>query len=156
MKENEKGKKKKSGKLEEFTYLITQIMEKLIDADFDKSQKLLIELPVEPIDLIAKLDNYPRLQLCYAEDLLKEEGKSPRKRLPDHLKLKYLRQKCQREPDLVACLLKTYKFPLDEALKICTEYKNYFGSAYIKSRLGLQKEALKEYLIVSFTPKKYF
>jgi len=81
--------------------------------------------------------------------LLEEELLNAHRRVPIDLKLRYLELKCQFSPDLVSYVIQRYKFPLDETLEICVKNENHFGAAYIRSRLGMRDQALKDYLKVT-------
>ena len=83
---------------------------------------------------------------------MEDELSNNKRKVPMDLKLRYLEIKGKMEPDLVANLLQRYNFPLDDSLKVCEQTGNYFGAAYIKSRLGQREKALKDYLTV----KSYF
>lgn len=80
--------------------------------------------------------------------MLKEERIRPGIMLEDKIKLKYVDLKCKQNPDQVTHAFEVYNFPLDQALEICITNKNYFGTAFIKFRLGKMEQAIDEYLKV--------
>lgn len=99
--------------------------------------------------MIRTLEPYPDLLANYIENMLDNELKDREHRIESETKLSYLRLKCENQPDQVVKVFNRYKFPLDESLKICKEYKNSLAIAYITNRLGLTEEAVDEYLEVN-------
>lgn len=107
-----------------------------------------MSMPLKGEEVMKYLDSYPDLQVEFFENMLIKEKKRPMNKVSDEIKLKYLELKCRLEPDMVTQILETYNFPLNPALKICTKYKNHFGAAFIKFRIGVKEEAIDEYLKV--------
>lgn len=99
----------------------------------------------EGCDVINRLSEYPELQIKYLAILLQKEKYDPSKKVKITSKLLYVRLVAQLHPESLSQALETFNFPLDDCLKICEETKNYFGSAYIKFRLGMKQEAIKSY-----------
>jgi hypothetical protein len=69
--------------------------------------------------------------------------------IPENLLLKYLTLMCKLKPDQVHTTLKSFSFPLEEALKICEKYQNLHGMAFIKSRTNNVAGAIKIYMMVT-------
>lgn len=75
-----------------------------------------------------------------------ERSKTQLETLPDQLKLKYLSLVCQLKHDKTVLTLKTFIFPLEEALKICEKFGNLQGQAHIKWRTRSIEAALTIYI----------
>lgn len=100
-------------------------------------------------ETIKTLEPYPDLLANYIENMLDNEKKDREFRVEKNIKILYLRLKCENQPNEVVKIFNKYKFPLDDSLKICKEYKNSLAIAYITNRLGLTDEAINEYLTVN-------
>lgn len=107
-----------------------------------------MSLPLDGQEVLKFLDSYPELQVEFFENMLKKEKMRPMNKVGDEIKLKYLELKCKLEPDMVTHILEIYNFPLNRALEICQKFNNYFGTAFIKFRIGVKEEAIDEYLKV--------
>jgi hypothetical protein len=66
-------------------------------------------------------------------------------KLPGQLKLKYLTLLCVHRPNHLYAALKSFDFPQDEALELVSKYKVRDAMAYLKFRMGRDKEAVKEF-----------
>lgn len=66
-------------------------------------------------------------------------------KLPEQLKLKYIDLLCVHRPSHPYSALKSFDFPQDEALEKVTKYKVTDAIAYLKFRMGRDKEAIKEF-----------
>lgn len=76
--------------------------------------------------------------------------------IEDKLKLKYLNLMCKLKPDNVVQALKSYIFPLEDALKVCEQHKSLHGQAYIKSRTRNIDSAIQIYMqIMKVSFEKY-
>jgi hypothetical protein len=64
------------------------------------------------------------------------------------LRLRFLRLKCEHEPESIVKILNSYKFPLDEGLTVCKDMENKHAIAHINYRLGLTEDAIDVYLSV--------
>lgn len=85
----------------------------------------------------------------YIENLLEHELIDKDVHISKDLRIKFLRLKCQHDPESIVKILNSYKFPLDEALKICQEMNNKNAIAHINFRLGKTEAAIDVYLDVS-------
>lgn len=92
--------------------------------------------------------------MYYIENILEKELVDKEIHITQQLRLQFLRLKCEHEPESVVKILNSYKFPLDESLKICKEMKNSHAIAHINYRLGLTEDAIDVYLSVSLDPEK--
>ena len=106
-------------------------------------------MPMTQNEVLEYLETYPDLQVEFFEQIL--SGKKKGSVLEDKSKLRYLELKAMLSPDTIPFILETYHFPLNKALEICVKHKNYFGAAFLKSRLGRNKDAIDEYLKVMNT-----
>lgn len=64
-------------------------------------------------------------------------------KLPEQLKLKYIKLLCLNRPTHLYSTLKSFDFPQDEALDLVSKYKVMDAMAYLKFRMGRDKEAVK-------------
>lgn len=87
----------------------------------------------------------------FIENLLEKELEDKDLNISKELRIQFLKLKCKFEPESIVKILKIYKFPLDESLKICKDLKLKHAVALILFRLGLTEEAVDEYLKVSDT-----
>lgn len=84
----------------------------------------------------------------FIENLLEKEQEDKDLNISKELRIQFLKLKCRFEPESIVKILKLYKFPLDESLKICKELKLKHAVAHINFRQGLTEEAIDEYLNV--------
>lgn len=102
-------------------------------------------LTKEGCDVISKISKYPELQIKFLGILLQKEKYDPSKKVQISSKLLYVKLVAKLYPESLCQALEAFNFPLDDCLKICDETKNYFGSAYIRFRLGMKQDAITSY-----------
>jgi hypothetical protein len=117
-----------------------------------KAKDVILKLPSVDTnsEAIKILECYPDLQMHYIENILEKELVDKDIHISKELRLQFLRLKCEHEPGSIVKILNSYKFPLDESLKICKEMENNHAIAHINYRLGLTEDAIDVYLSVSF------
>jgi hypothetical protein len=90
-----------------------------------------------PLEVINLFERHPKYQLNFVEYALAEDID-----IPDKLKVKFLADLIDLHPERVIKVLKLYKFPFDESISLCKQYKNREGVAYLYTRSGRIKEAV--------------
>jgi hypothetical protein len=70
--------------------------------------------------------------------------------------LLYIELTIKQAPEKLCQVVEGFHFPLDEVLAICLKNKHFYGAAYIKFRLGMKKEAMKDYMQILQTELNRF
>lgn len=78
-------------------------------------------------------------------NVLSQGGAQSQTKLPEQLKLKYIKLLCIHRPSHLYPALKSFDFPQDEALELVSKHKVTDAMAYLKFRMGRDKEGIKEF-----------
>jgi hypothetical protein len=119
----------------------------LITWDSQKARDMVSLLPKLTEANVDSLEAFPDVQLTYLQKVM-DRSKSPTENVSDETKLKYLTLLCKLRPDGVVSALKNYIFPLEPSLKICQDFNNLHGQAYLKSRTRNINDAIRIYIEV--------
>ena len=99
------------------------------------------------IILVDKLAHYPEYQKALLDFILEENLDLNKQFNDDSVIVTYIRLLCksheQSDHDRILYLLQNFKYPLDECIKVCAEYKVKEPWAYLETKRGGYPKALE-------------